>query len=167
MQTNETILFCKGAETHIFPRCTIGNIEQCKHDINKFAQKGWRTLAFAYKKLTFYEYNRIESNINEAINDVLNREDKLKKVFESIESNLQLIGATAVEDKLQENVADTLESLRRAGIKIWVLTGDKKETALNISHSCKHFSYSMKKLFTTDLKEPEEIKAMLKLHQKK
>jgi magnesium-transporting ATPase (P-type) len=53
------------------------------------------------------------------------------------------------------------------GIKIWVLTGDKKETALNISHSCKHFSYTMKKLFLTDLKDQDEIKIKLRQHQKK
>ena len=53
------------------------------------------------------------------------------------------------------------------GIKIWVLTGDKKETALNISHSCKHFSFAMKKLFLTDLKDQDEIKIKLRQHQKK
>ena len=53
------------------------------------------------------------------------------------------------------------------GIKIWVLTGDKKETALNISHSCKHFSYTMKKLFLTDLKDQDDIKIKLRQHQKK
>jgi len=63
----------------------------------------------------------------------------LREVYEKIESNLDLFGAVAVEDKLQEDVTKTLIRLGAAGIKTWVLTGDKKETAINISFSCGHF----------------------------
>lgn len=104
--------------------------------------------------------------LNEAYNDLTKREEKLKSVFEKVETNFQLIGATAVEDRLQEDVPATLEALRRAGIKIWVLTGDKKETAINISTSCKHFSSDMHKLISTDLDTDEEIKLRLKNQQK-
>lgn len=90
----------------------------------------------------------------------------LAKCYDEIESGLELLGATAVEDKLQEDVAGTLEKLRRGGIKIWVLTGDKRETAVNISNSCKHFCDSMIKLMLTDLKEPKDIKTRLE-HFKK
>ncbi len=104
--------------------------------------------------------------MNEAYNDITKREEKLQEVFDKIESNLELIGATAVEDRLQEDVAATLQFLRQAGIKVWVLTGDKRETAINISNSCKHFSNEMHKLISTDLNTIDEIKSRLKSQQR-
>ena len=65
-----------------------------------------------------------------------NREQRIAESFDEIERNLKLIGATAIEDKLQKGVPETIEKLSRAGIKIWVLTGDKLETAINIGYSC-------------------------------
>ena len=99
--------------------------------------------------------------MNDAYNNILERNAKISEVFESTESGLSLIGATAVEDKLQEDVAITLETIRKAGIKVWVLTGDKKETAINISHSCKHFSKNMEHLIITDLNNPDDIRNRL------
>ncbi len=72
-----------------------------------------------------------------------------------------------VEDKLQEDVGDTLLHLRLAGIKIWVLTGDKIETAINISNSCKHFSEEMIKLKLCNIKNEDELKHALKVYQKR
>jgi phospholipid-translocating ATPase len=167
MQTNEIILFCKGAETSIFPRCSVGDIQKCKHSINIFARKGWRTLAISFKYLTKEEYTSIEENLTNAINDVLNRDEQLKKAFDVAESNLELIGATAVEDKLQEDVGATLLNLRLAGIKIWVLTGDKIETAINISHSCKHFSDEMIKFKLYGMESGEKIRSKIEIFQKK
>jgi phospholipid-translocating ATPase len=166
VQTNEVILFCKGAEVNVFPCCSKGDIQSCKDVIDEFARKGWRTLALAYKPLSKIEYASLEKKLTKASNDVTKREYKLRKIFNKIESNLKLIGATAVEDKLQENVSETLESLREAGIKIWVLTGDKMETAVNISHSCKHFSDEMIKLPITGLKKADEVKARIRLLEK-
>ena len=68
----------------------------------------------------------------EAATSIVDRSGKLEEVAELIETNMQLIGATAIEDKLQEGVPDAIASLATAGIKIWVLTGDKEETAINI-----------------------------------
>ena len=123
----------------------------CEAQIIKFAVLGWRTLAITYKFLTEDEYSLYELDLDEASNDITHRDEKTAIVFEKIESNLTLIGATGVEDKLQEGCATTIQALRRAGIKVWVLTGDKKETAINISNSCKHFSDSMHKLMLTDV----------------
>ena len=61
-----------------------------------------------------------------------NREDELDRVYNQIERDLVLLGATAIEDKLQDGVPRTIGNLRQSGIKIWVLTGDKQETAINI-----------------------------------
>ena len=129
-QKNKILVLCKGAETAIFKNCSTNpaEISRCNSDIKRFGEQGWRTLALSLKELTAEEYAVIEGTLLDAYNDIVNREEKLDHAYETIEANLELIGATAVEDKLQEDVATTLESLRRAGIKIWVLTGDKKET---------------------------------------
>jgi phospholipid-translocating ATPase len=126
-----------------------------------FAHQGWRTLALAYKYISEQEYARIDEMIKNSYNDILHRKEMLAKCYEEVEDGLDLLGATAVEDKLQEDVSDTLEKLRKGGIKIWVLTGDKRETAINISNSCKHFSDSMIKLMLTDIKQPAQIKSRL------
>ena len=162
MQTNEIILFCKGAETSIFPCCPVGDIQSCKETIDTFARNGWRTLALAYKYLTKSEYDRLETEVNHVMNDLFERDSKLVKIFEYAESNLKLIGVTGVEDKLQENVSDTIESLRQAGIKIWVLTGDKMETAVNISYSCKHFTDDAIKIYFINLSDSNETESKLK-----
>ena len=151
----------------MFAKCSHGDIIGCNASINDFSKKGWRTLALAYKNMNEKEYEAYNILLTEAYNDIKNRDEKLMQAYEQIESDLVLVGATAIEDRLQEDVPKTLEALRMGGIKIWVLTGDKKETALNISYSCKHFTYDMKKLFLTDLQEMEEIKTQLKSHQKK
>jgi phospholipid-translocating ATPase len=161
MQTQRIVLFCKGAETAIFKNCTKGRVDLCDADIKKFAEQGWRTLALSYKYMSENEYKTIENMLADAYNDIIKREEKMALAFDKIESNLELIAATAVEDKLQEDVADTLEKIRQAGIKIWVLTGDKRETAINISNSCKHFSPDMTKLIISDLKNGQEIRNRL------
>ena len=60
------------------------------------------------------------------------REDKMMSVYDHMERGYSLLGATAVEDKLQDGVRETLVNLGLAGISVWILTGDKKETAINI-----------------------------------
>lgn len=88
-----------------------------------------------------------------AEDDLDNRDEKLEAVYSNFEKNLVLIGATAVEDRLQDDVPQTIHSLQEGGIKIWMLTGDKLETAENIGESCKLIdSKSMKisKLSTLD-----------------
>lgn len=130
LQRDKIVIYCKGADSSVFKNCSRGNISSCNADIKRFSEQGWRTLALSFKYIEEDEYVEIEKLLNEAYNDLLNRDEKIEKANETIESDLELIGATAVEDKLQEDVANTLEALRRAGIKIWVLTGDKKETGM-------------------------------------
>lgn len=78
-----------------------------------------------------------------------------------IPSDLELLGATAVEDALQDNVRDTLVAIRRAGITVWILTGDKIETAYNISKSCGHIGDNAKLYFITECKEEHQIQQHL------
>jgi P-type E1-E2 ATPase len=72
-----------------------------------------------------------------------NREDNVNKVADMIEKEFELIGSTAIEDKLQDMVENTLEFIKAAGIKVWVLTGDKIETAINIGISCRLLNVDM------------------------
>jgi len=66
---------------------------------------------------------------------LVDRDRKIEEIDGEIETGLELIGSTAIEDKLQHKVADTITFMRNAGIKVWVLTGDKVETAVNIGVS--------------------------------
>lgn len=92
-----------------------------------------------------------------------NRKTLVEEVQARIENSMELLGATAVEDALQDNVKDTLESLRYAGILVWVLTGDKIETALNIAKSCGHIPETSRTYFVAECKEEEHIHEHLNL----
>lgn len=161
LQSNKIILFCKGAESSVLPKCVTGSVETCDADIKKFGEFGWRTLVLTYKVLNENEYKIVEQTLKNAYNDIMNRDEMLSEAYNEIESRLELLGASGIEDKLQDDVANTLEVLRSAGIKVWVLTGDKRETAINISYSCKHFSHDMIKFNMTDLSKAEDIKDRL------
>ncbi|WBW72014.1 trans-Golgi network aminophospholipid translocase (flippase), Dnf1 [Schizosaccharomyces osmophilus] len=106
-----------------------------KH-VNAFASDGLRTLIYAHKYLEEEEYQEWKAINDEALSSLTNRQQLLDDAAELIENNLEFSGATAIEDKLQAGVPESINSLFRAGIKFWVLTGDKKETAINIGHSC-------------------------------
>lgn len=160
--TNTILVLSKGADDSIFTVCQNENIQQCSTILKEFAVNGWRTLALSYKVLSEKQLNEVNNEIEAAMNDINNREILLKAAYERVENDMTLIGSTAVEDRLQEDVAITLEALRLAGIKVWVLTGDKQETAVNISKSCKHFSPEMERLYLTGLFNEAEIKNELK-----
>lgn len=83
------------------------------------------------------EYQEFTKKIAEAEKDVMNRDKMLAGIYDEFERGLVLLGGTAVEDRLQDNVPETINDLQEAGIKIWMLTGDKLETAENIGYSCK------------------------------
>uniref|UniRef100_A0A673ULE6 Phospholipid-transporting ATPase n=1 Tax=Suricata suricatta TaxID=37032 RepID=A0A673ULE6_SURSU len=141
--SGEKFLFAKGAESSILPNCVGGEIEKTRIHVDEFALKGLRTLCMAYKRLTSKEYEAINRRLFEARTALQQREEKLADVFHFIEKDLILLGATAVEDRLQDRVRETIEALRMAGIKVWVLTGDKHETAVSVSLSCGHFHRTM------------------------
>jgi len=93
--------------------------------------------------------------LDQAHQALTDREGEVAKAFDTIEMDLTLLGATGVEDKLQEAVQETLESLKAAGIIIWILTGDKLETAVNIAFSCGHFQRGMEMLELSGLNNVE------------
>lgn len=111
--------------------------ERCFQHINDFATEGLRTLLYGYRYIEEEEYQAWRKIYLDAATSLVNRQDLIEKAGNLIETNFELAGATAIEDKLQEGVPDAIDKLRRAKIKMWMLTGDKRETAVNIGHSCR------------------------------
>ncbi|CZT10991.1 related to P-type ATPase [Rhynchosporium agropyri] len=107
-----------------------------KH-IHDFATEGLRTLMYGHRILGGEEYQTWKKRFHEASTSLVNRQELIDQASETLERDLDLTGATAIEDELQKGVPETIEKLRRAGMKVWMLTGDKRETAINIGHSCK------------------------------
>uniref|UniRef100_A0A674K7K4 Phospholipid-transporting ATPase n=1 Tax=Terrapene triunguis TaxID=2587831 RepID=A0A674K7K4_9SAUR len=143
--TGKLRLYCKGADTVIYDRLAESSKYKeitLKH-LEQFATEGLRTLCFAVTELSESEYQEWLDVYHRASTSIRNRALKLEESYELVEKNLQLLGATAIEDKLQDKVPETIETLMKADIKIWILTGDKQETAINIGHSCKLLKKNM------------------------
>ncbi|XP_046878969.1 phospholipid-transporting ATPase IA isoform X5 [Hypomesus transpacificus] len=138
-------LYCKGADTVVYDRLADSSRYKditLKH-LEQFATEGLRTLCFAVAEVSESTYQQWLEVYQRASTSIQNRALKLEESYELIEKNLQLLGATAIEDKLQDKVPETIETLMKADIKIWILTGDKQETAINIGHSCKLLTKNM------------------------
>uniref|UniRef100_G3SLY5 Phospholipid-transporting ATPase n=1 Tax=Loxodonta africana TaxID=9785 RepID=G3SLY5_LOXAF len=131
-------LYCKGADTVIYERLHQMNPtkQETQDALDIFANETLRTLCLCYKEIEEKEFAEWNKKFMAASVASTNRDEALDKVYEEIEKDLILLGATAIEDKLQDGVPETISKLAKADIKIWVLTGDKKETAENIGFAC-------------------------------
>ncbi|XP_078009369.1 phospholipid-transporting ATPase IC isoform X2 [Phascolarctos cinereus] len=131
-------LYCKGADTVIYERLHPMNPtkQETQDALDIFANETLRTLCLCYKEISEKEYAEWNKKFMAASIVTTNRDEALDRVYEEIEKDLILLGATAIEDKLQDGVPETISKLAKADIKIWVLTGDKKETAENIGFAC-------------------------------
>ncbi|CAB1331962.1 unnamed protein product [Coregonus sp. 'balchen'] len=156
------VLFTKGAESAILPFTTSGEINKTRVHVDEFALKGLRTLVVACRHFSVMEYEEVDRRLHKARTALQQREERLAEVFSFIEKDLELLGATGVEDKLQEKVQETIEALRLAGIKVWVLTGDKHETAVSVSLSCGHFHRTMNILELVQQKSDNECAEQLR-----
>lgn len=147
-------LFCKGADTVILERLSQLEpqpfVDATIRHLEEFASEGLRTLCIASRIVPDAEYESWAQQYYEASTALDDRSDKLDAVAELIEHDLFLLGATAIEDKLQDGVPETIHTLQNAGIKIWVLTGDRQETAINIGMSCKLLSEDMNLLIINE-----------------
>ncbi len=135
LQSLEVIFYLKGADTVMQSIVQYNDwlIEECSN----MAREGLRTLVVAKKVLTAEQYVDFEQRLTKAKLSMQERNQRIQNVIESLEKDLELLCLTGVEDKLQQNVRTTLETLRNAGIRIWMLTGDKLETATCIAKSSK------------------------------
>lgn len=146
-------VYCKGADTVIMERLHPNNpiSEATLRHLEEYAADGLRTLCLSYREVSEQEFQEWWQVFNTAQTTVSgNRAEELDKAAEIIEHDLTLLGATAIEDKLQDGVPDTIHTLQTAGIKIWVLTGDRQETAINIGMSCKLISEDMTLLIVNE-----------------
>ena len=137
LETNPILLFSKGADNVIFERLAPGGEElkaATEDQLDSFAHEGLRTLTLAYRAVSEDEYNSWVTRYQAALSTIEDREGEIERVSDEIEQGLLLLGATAIEDKLQDGVPEAIADLKKAGIKIWVLTGDKLETAIGLSH---------------------------------
>mmetsp|Transcript_1651 Transcript_1651/g.3553 ORF Transcript_1651/g.3553 Transcript_1651/m.3553 type:complete len:1147 (+) Transcript_1651:184-3624(+) len=154
-------LFTKGADDKLLPLLEHTPIvEDTWKYLEQYATEGLRTLVLASRDLDRNYYAEWNERFISANNDIHNRAKRLADLGAEIEHNLVLVGATAIEDKLQDRVPETIASLKEAGIKVWVLTGDKIETAVNIGYSCKLISNDMlqlKVIGTTTAQVTEEL----------
>lgn len=149
--TGEIVVYCKGADSSILSSLTAADEEspitaKIRQQLHSYARQGLRTLAMAKRCLTVQEYEfwRQKHAEIEASSD--NRERRIRESYSSLETQMTLLGATGIEDKLQNGVPDAMTSLISAGIVVWVLTGDKPETAVNIAYSACLFNPAMQLL---------------------
>lgn len=131
--TAEITFYMKGADVAM--STIVQYNDWLEEECGNMAREGLRTLVVAKRTLTEEQYQDFESRHAQAQLSVHDRALKVAAVLESLERDMQLLCVTGVEDRLQEHVRPTLETLRNAGIKIWMLTGDKLETATCIAKS--------------------------------
>ncbi|KAM9834885.1 phospholipid-transporting ATPase VB [Syngnathus typhle] len=145
--TKECVLYTKGADYSImellgapYAEHLNGNqktvVADTQYHLDCYAKEGLRTLCFTKKVVSAQDYNVWSVSRQSAMAAIDGREQLIMDTAVELETNLTLLGATGIEDRLQESVPDTILALREAGIKVWVLTGDKLETAVNIGYAC-------------------------------
>ncbi|OMO66221.1 Cation-transporting P-type ATPase [Corchorus olitorius] len=154
-EDGQILLLCKGADSIIFDRLSkngrLYEPDTTKH-LNEYGEAGLRTLALAYRKLEESEYSAWNTEFQKAKTSIgADRETMLEKAADMMERELILVGATAVEDKLQKGVPQCIDKLAQAGLKLWVLTGDKMETAINIGFACSLLRQGMKQICITGI----------------
>lgn len=169
--SNKYLLLTKGADSVLKPRIDKYNIK-CLDYLNhteekmlEFAKNGLRTLMIGYKELDQNIVNNFINNFSVAFNSNKNeRLENISDVYNNIEDQIVIIGSTAIEDALQDNLKEVLSSFIEVGIKVWMLTGDKPDTAISIAYSCGLIrqTSSLIELFDeSDILSEEEIKNVL------
>ncbi|XP_010529256.1 PREDICTED: phospholipid-transporting ATPase 1-like [Tarenaya hassleriana] len=157
---NDVKVLVKGADTSMFSiLANYERVDQLRQETHshliEYSQQGLRTLVIAAKDLTDTELDQWQQRYGDASTSLIDRAAKLRLTASLIECNLNLLGATGIEDKLQDGVPEAIEALREAGIKVWVLTGDKQETAISIGLSCKLLTADMRQIIINGHSEDE------------
>ena len=167
-EDNKYMVYAKGADSMI--ELLLCNEDKNSQILNKtkeylklFSVNGLRTLMIAYKEISedYYqkwneEYKKIKTNVNHT-------EEDLYKLYNEMEKNFKLIGSTAIEDELQDNVGEIINDIMITGIRVWMLTGDKLDTAKNIAISCKLFKEDMKIMEIKEHATGDGLKSQLKV----
>ncbi|EGR28204.1 phospholipid-translocating p-type flippase family protein, putative [Ichthyophthirius multifiliis] len=150
---NQYFIYTKGADSVIFDSASNnsrknGWFEKTRNQVEDFSKQGFRTLVLAQKIISkkqylnwVYQIEEAKLSLDKNVKDI-----KVYQLYNEIENDLEIIGCTAIEDKLQQNVPQSIQKLREAGIQIWMLTGDKKETAINVAILSQIIEVSYKKI---------------------
>ena len=141
-------MYIKGADSVIEERLHKNSnkdiLNKCKYYVDYFSSQGFRTLFVGMKILSEQEYEHFNQEIYRANIALSDRDKLINQIYDRIEQNFYILGATVVEDKLQDEVPETIKNFRLSGMKVWMLTGDKMNTAYNIGISCNLISTTMK-----------------------
>ena len=159
---NHIIFYLKGAENVMTKFVKKEYIGYIKENAENLAVKGLRTLVLTQKIISPFEYSKWEQEYEEASTSMINRKEKMAEVVSKLENDMEFLCVTGVEDLLQDDVVTTIDNLRNAGMKVWMLTGDKVETATCISISA-GFKDKKQKIFTIkydDLLDYNDISLM-------
>jgi phospholipid-translocating ATPase len=161
LESGRLIFYLKGAEVVMEKKVQENSRPFLRETCENLASTGLRTLVISQKYVTQEDYINWERKYNNAKMEMENREAKVQKVVDELEEGMEFLCVTGVEDKLQIDVTDTIESLRNAGIQIWMLTGDKVETATCIAISTGLKSKTQSLFFMKELKTEIEVKNLL------
>lgn len=127
------LILTKGADSAVFAR-SKNDTSTTKEHVDAYAEVGLRTLCAAYRKISQQEALDIVTELAEA--EIAGDEEALSRAYSMVEKDLTLVGATAIEDRLQDGVEESIKIIREAKIKLWVLTGDKIQTAVEVGRNC-------------------------------
>ncbi|KAG9458518.1 hypothetical protein H6P81_003026 [Aristolochia fimbriata] len=140
-------VFVKGADSSMLrvidKSFNADIIRSTEAHLHAYSSLGLRTLVIGMRELNGHEFEQWQLAYEKANHALMGRANLLRSVAASVESSLLILGASGIEDKLQQGVPEAIESLRQAAIKVWVLTGDKQETAISIGYSCKLLTNEM------------------------
>ncbi|KAL6524039.1 Alanine aminotransferase 2 [Orobanche minor] len=158
-QCGKIFLLSKGADEAILPHSYPGQqVRTYAEAVEQYAQLGLRTLCLAWRELDNDEYHEWALLFKEANSTLVDREWRIAEVCQRLEHDFEILGVAAIEDRLQDGVPETIETLRKAGINFWMLTGDKQSTAVQIALSCNFVSPEPKgQLLMIDGKTEDEV----------
>ncbi|KAI5440864.1 hypothetical protein KIW84_010357 [Lathyrus oleraceus] len=161
---NSVKLFVKGADTTMFSiidkSYNMDLIKSTETHLHSYSSLGLRTLVIGMRELNTSEFEQWHTSYEAASTAVFGRAAMLRKISNHVENNVCILGASAIEDKLQHGVPEAIESLRTAGIKVWVLTGDKQETAVSIGFSSKLLTRSMTQIIISSNNKASSRKSL-------
>lgn len=164
----EFFLFSKGADSILAERLADSEkslLENANSILELHAEDGLRTLMCVQKILPLPVFHDWSKRYQQACCSLENRDEKMEELQEEIENNLEFLGTTAIEDKLQTDVARSIMLFREASMKVWVLTGDKVETAISIGFSTCLLSHNMELLIVTETKSEDIMENLLKIKE--
>ena len=165
-EDNKYIVYAKGADSMIeLLLCNEDKnsemLKKTREYLKLFSVNGLRTLMVAYKEITEDYYQKWSEKYLAVKTNVNHTEEDINKLYDEMETNFKLIGSTAIEDELQDNVDKIINDLMQTGMRVWMLTGDKLDTAKNIAFSCKLFKKEMKIMEIKEHATSEELKSEL------